>query len=231
MKVRAILKESFGTYFHCWGTLVARAFAVYLALSLAVIAVERAAGPIWGVLAAPVVVVVGYTWLQALHLLESASAVRGEEGKHHVGPLMIWRLLCASLLFSFLFLLGLVLFVVPGLLVGTWLGMLTPAIVLERRGVFAAMRRSRQLVKGHVRKVFTTYTVAFLIVLPAMLLLYGVTYLMFHTNPELMQFVNDVAVEPVTAPLMILVITSMYFRLTGLAAPLQAEAAVLPAAA
>jgi hypothetical protein len=229
MKVRTVLGEAFGTYFRCWGTLVARAFAVYLGLSLAVVFAARVGGPSWGLVLAPLVAVIGYTWLQALHVLESAAAVSREEGGTRLGPVMIVRLLLASVLFAVLFLIGLVLAVVPGLIIGTWLSMLVPAIVLERRGVFGAMRRSRQLVKGHGRKVFAIYSTATIAVLAVTGVLYAIVAYMFAGSPETGEFVKEAAVEPVTAPLLILVVTSMYFRLTGLeaetaAAPAEAEA-------
>jgi hypothetical protein len=227
LKIRTVLGEAFGTYFRSWGTLVARAFVVYLALSLAVMSVEKTAGPLWGAFMQLLVLVFGYTWLQALHFHESADAVRHDEGKHHIGPVLILRLLGASFLFTALFSVGLVLFVIPGLLIGTWLSMLVPAVVLERRGVFASLRRSRRLVKGHGRKVFAIYTTAFLIVMPLTIVLYVIVALLFQSNPELARFLNDIVVEPVTAPLLILVVTSMYLKLTGL----EAEAATAPPSA
>jgi hypothetical protein len=63
---------------------------------------------------------------------------------------------------------GIVLFIAPGLILPTISAVIAPAIVIERRSVFGAFSRSRQLVRGSGWPVFGVVLTAFLIsLLPA----------------------------------------------------------------
>jgi hypothetical protein len=67
---------------------------------------------------------------------------------------MAWRVLGASLLVGFCQILGLVLCILPGaFLWGAW-ALVMPALVLERIGVLAAIRRSYRLVTPNFWRVF-----------------------------------------------------------------------------
>jgi hypothetical protein len=58
------------------------------------------------------------------------------------------RLLLADLVVSIATAVGLALFVVPGVVFFVWYSLTAPVIKIEDRGVFAAMRRSRRLIRG-----------------------------------------------------------------------------------
>ena len=65
---------------------------------------------------------------------------------------MPWgRIIGATLLFEVAVALGFVLFVIPGVLVLVYCTLYGPAIVVERIGVRASLRRSAQLVRGNFR--------------------------------------------------------------------------------
>lgn len=57
-------------------------------------------------------------------------------------------LIAVDLIYGALVAVGLVFFVVPGLLAFVWLGLSAPVIEIEHRGVRAALRRSVELVRG-----------------------------------------------------------------------------------
>lgn len=59
------------------------------------------------------------------------------------------RLILVDLLYVTIVIVGLVLFVVPGLLAFVWFTLAGPVIEIEHRGVRAALRRSYQLVRGN----------------------------------------------------------------------------------
>jgi hypothetical protein len=63
-------------------------------------------------------------------------------------------LLAVSILMGIGVGLGLVLFIVPGVLLAVRWAVATPAVMLEGLGARAAMRRSRELVAGHRKDVF-----------------------------------------------------------------------------
>jgi len=62
-------------------------------------------------------------------------------------------LVLATVAYEVLAVVGVVLFVVPGVLVVVYLTLYGPAIVVERLGVRGAFRRSAQLVRGHFSRV------------------------------------------------------------------------------
>lgn len=64
---------------------------------------------------------------------------------------------------------GLVVFIVPGLVLLTIWALIVPAIMLERRGVLAAFGRSRQLVSGYGWSVFTVIAVTTVVMIAASL--------------------------------------------------------------
>ena len=75
-----------------------------------------------------------------------------------------WRLLGADLLMTVLVVVGLVAFVIPGLLVATWLTPLLVIVNLERKSVRESMKRSYELVRGHFWRVFIVGILALLVV-------------------------------------------------------------------
>jgi hypothetical protein len=64
------------------------------------------------------------------------------------------RLVIADLLLTGIVVVGLVLFVVPGLVALTWFAVTLPIINLERNPVLASFARSYRLVRGHSWRVF-----------------------------------------------------------------------------
>lgn len=70
-------------------------------------------------------------------------------GLRHISRHLAYRrLLAVDLLFSAMVIVGLLLFVVPGVLLYVWFGLAGAVVEIERRGVRAAFTRSRELVRG-----------------------------------------------------------------------------------
>ncbi len=63
------------------------------------------------------------------------------------------RLALADVLLAVIVGIGIVALIIPGLIFLAWFALIAPAIELEERRVFAAFRRSRELVKGNVLRV------------------------------------------------------------------------------
>jgi hypothetical protein len=118
-----------------------------------------------------------------------------------------WPLLGASLLYGFGVFLALLLLIVPGLILAARWSLLAPLVVLERRGVDEARRRSSELVKGHTGAVlgcvFLTLLIVSLIVWPLAL-----THLSFGTSVFL-----SFLWSALTAPFEAHVLTVIYYRL------------------
>jgi hypothetical protein len=67
-----------------------------------------------------------------------------------LGRLPLRRLLAVDLLAALVIAAGFVALIVPGLLFVAWFALVAPAVEVEKLGVVAAFRRSRELVRGHV---------------------------------------------------------------------------------
>ena len=102
---------------------------------------------------------------------------------------------------------GLLLLVVPGILALTRWSLMAPAIVLEGREVFAARRRSKELVQGNGPAVFLALLLMGLAVtLPPLIALFGP---FGFTTQTLGTFVWSALTAPLTAHLY----TVLYYRL------------------
>lgn len=109
---------------------------------------------------------------------------------------------------------GLFLLVVPGLYLFTIWAVIAPVIVIERRRVFDAFGRSRQLVRGHGWPVFWTLLVTFLITMVAALVFVEIAASL--SDEVLLRIVVSALASMVTAPIAALVASVLYFRLRKL---------------
>jgi hypothetical protein len=109
---------------------------------------------------------------------------------------------------------GFFLLIVPGLLLLTMWAVIAPVIVVERRGVFEAFGRSRQLVKGQGWPVFGTVIVAFLIAIVLSLVLVAIAASI--ADGPLLRIVFSALASTVTAPIEALVASVLYFRLLAI---------------
>lgn len=86
-----------------------------------------------------------------LHLSGRAADLRGSIG---IALRLLLPMVGLAILSTFLVGLGFILFVVPGVIAYIMLIVAVPALVEERRGVLASMRRSRHLTKGSRWRIF-----------------------------------------------------------------------------
>lgn len=133
---------------------------------------------------------------------------------HELGRATLRRflsLLGASIIYALGIFFGLIAFVVPGLIAAARWSLMAPGIMLERRGTFDALERSRNLVRGHSWEVFGVVAASFFLttVLPDVLV-FGVFG--FHASNTRV-FVAAV-VATVTAPYAAHVLSVLYYRLT-----------------
>lgn len=109
---------------------------------------------------------------------------------------------------------GLLLLVVPGLYLLTIWAVTAPAIVVERRGAFDALGRSRQLVRGNGWPVLGVVVLAFLITIVVAVLLGMVAAAI--SSGEIVAAVTLTLAATVTAPIQGLAASVLYFRLLEL---------------
>lgn len=89
-----------------------------------------------------------YTGAVAILLTHPREGGRPPSLREIAGMVNYGRLIAVDLIYGVLVAVGIVAFLVPGLLAFVWLGLAAPAIEIERHGVRAALSRSVQLVRG-----------------------------------------------------------------------------------
>ena len=214
MDVGNVLSEAFALYRRHWQHFIPIALIYYLVLSLATLALTVALGVV-GALLAAVVSLVGVFWLQGT-LTEAVADVRDGRADLSIGETFrrvaprIGALLAAGILAVLGIMVGLVLLIVPGLILLTWWSVLVPAVVLERRGVFEAFGRSRELVRGNGWAVFGVIVITLLIGMVVGIVL-GIAFA--WAPEEVGTFVGDVIGGTLTAPFAALAWTLMYYHL------------------
>jgi hypothetical protein len=109
---------------------------------------------------------------------------------------------------------GFVLIVVPGLILLTIWSVAAPVVVLEKPGVFAALRRSRELVRGNGWQVFGVIVVLYLLVAIVGFIIDAVA----ESAGSGAGIVVRVIVGVLTAPFAALAASVLYFELRGISA-------------
>jgi len=106
---------------------------------------------------------------------------------------------------------GFILIIIPGLILITVWSVAAPVVVLENPGVFAALRRSRQLVRGNGWQVFAVIAVLYIMVGVISLLIEGIA----ESAGSGVGIVVRVIIGVLTAPLSALAAAVLYFELRG----------------
>jgi hypothetical protein len=119
----------------------------------------------------------------------------------------------ASILASIGIAIGLILFLVPGLILLTYWCLIVPFIVLGGAGVFDAFGKSMRTVQGYAWRVFGTYVLVFLILIAFSFVLSAI--LSFLHPLALRSFLSTVVSGTLIAPFLALVATLIYYRLTA----------------
>jgi hypothetical protein len=106
---------------------------------------------------------------------------------------------------------GLIVFIVPGLILLTIWAVIAPTIVVEKSPVMASFGRSRELVRGNGWNVFGAIVVAFLIVIIGGIVFTAIAASI--ADGPLLRIVFSALASTITAPISALVAAVIYFRL------------------
>jgi hypothetical protein len=215
LSVGDTLSEVFHIYREQAGVLLPVAFWLFLGVGILEGLLEDSVGIL---LVLPLGLAV--TFLYQGMVVELVQDVQDGRRDSSVGDLMrsalpvLLPLIGAGLLVGIGIVLGLVLLIVPGLFLLTIWAVTAPVIVVERRGVFASLKRSRELVRGNGWPVLGTILVAFLI---GIVVGVALTLLAAAIADEpILEIVLSVLASTVTAPITALVAAVLYFRLLAL---------------
>jgi hypothetical protein len=229
-----VIGEAWGLYKAHWKHLVTISAAVYLGAAL----ISLVLGILFenwiaGILAA-LISFIALFWLQAA-LVKAVDDIRDGRAElslsdtlgaasPHIVPVTL-----AGILFGLAFGIGLAALILLAVALGAvgavigivgiigwfllilvWWSLVTPAIVLENKGVGDGLSRSRQLVEGHGWSVLGTMALVFLVLVGVTLVLNAV---LFPLNDAIQGFVSQVVSGTLAAPFVALVLTLLYFRL------------------
>jgi hypothetical protein len=150
-------------------------------------------------------------------VVELVQDVQDARRDHSVGQLLrsvepvFWPLVAVSILFGIGLAIGFILLIIPGLILLVIWSVVAPVTVLERPGVFAAFRRSRELVRGNGWNVFGVIVIVFVIVVVISILAGVAAGGLGSVGRGLVQWAVNSAIAPVTA----LSASVLYFALRG----------------
>jgi hypothetical protein len=224
-----VIREAWAAFKTHWRHLVPIALVVYLAVGL--ISIVLVALLTWiGAILSFVISLIALFWVQGA-LVKAVEDIRDgradlslAETYERVRP-QLPAIIVGGLLAGLGIALGLVLLIVPGLILLTWWIVIIPVIVLEERSAGEAFGRSRELVRGHGWNVFGVIVLTILLVIAFQIVL---SLLLIPVSDWLRSFVSNLVSGTVVTPFIVLVWTTLYYRLRA-AKEAPAEAPATPA--
>lgn len=212
LSVRGTLGEAFSIYRDQAGVLLPIAFWLFLGVAI----LEAVLGEDIAILAVALLTLALAFLYQGMvvGLVRDVQDGRRDSSiRELVGSVVpvLMPLIGAGLLTALGIVFGSLLLIVPGLYLLTIWAVTAPVIVVERRGVFDALGRSRQLVRGNGWPVFGAVIVSVLI---GLLVAVALTSLAESISDDpIMDVVFYALSSTVTAPIEALVAAVVYFRL------------------
>jgi hypothetical protein len=165
-----------------------------------------------------VVSLVGAFWLQGA-LVFAVDDVRDGKIDTTVGQVFegvrpyLGTLILAGLLAAVGVAVGLLLFVVPGLILLTRWCLIVPVIILEGKPVGESFARSRELVRGHAWTAFGLVVITAILTAIAAVILQAI---FSFVGPFLRHWIGGAIASAVVGPFIAVALTLMYFKLRGL---------------
>ncbi|HEX2824110.1 MAG TPA: hypothetical protein VHO07_28685 [Streptosporangiaceae bacterium] len=210
-----VLSEAWGMYKAHARHLLAIAFVIYVAA--AIIAAALSLAGTFGTLLGSLVSIVAAFLLQAA-LVKAVQDVRDGRVDMSIGETVsaampyLGAVIVASLLAGIAIVIGLALIIAPGLYLITIWAVIVPVIVIERSGALASFGRSRELVRGRGWHVFGTLVLVYVILLVVDIVL----GLIFSALPHVLgSGLSAVISGTLISPFLALVVTLVYYRLSG----------------
>jgi hypothetical protein len=142
------------------------------------------------------------------------------------------NVIAVSIMAGILVMLGLILLIVPGIIALAWTMVSTPVVAVEELTSWSALKRSRELVRGHIGHVLGTMALSWVIVLVLVIgsaLAMGLVFGVFGLAGRLSNLIGGLFIVPL-APLIGVTMTLLYYdlRVRAEGADVIAMADVLP---
>jgi hypothetical protein len=218
LDVPTVFERILQVYRDQFGLLIPAALVLFVPLAI-LNGLFLTTGNILGALLAAVVGAIGTYWFQGM-VVEATHDILDGRRDHTIGSLfgsvapVLLPLIGAGILAGLGIGLGLILLIVPGLFLLTIWAVLAPVIVVERKPVFEAFGRSRELVRGSGWPVFGVIVVLFLLQVVAG----GVISAIFRSIADNFAgyALGDLVVRVLISPLSALAAAVMFFELKRL---------------
>ncbi len=168
LDVGAVIRRVFDIYVEQYPVLLPASAVVFVITGI-VSALLVAAAPGLALIALLLSLIAGTLFTGMV--VELVSDIQDGRRDHSAGELLravtpvLGQLILVGIVAGVGIVIGLVLIIVPGLILITIWSVAAPVVVLERPGVFAALARSRELVRGNGWQVFGVIFVLFFLVL------------------------------------------------------------------
>jgi hypothetical protein len=212
IKPGEVIGSALAIYREQIGVLIPAAIAVFAIVAIARLALTGGASGLVSLVA----LVLG-TFYQGM-VVELVGDVQDGRRDSSVGQLfrsvapVILPLVGLSILLGIGVTIGLVLIVVPGLFLLTIWAVAAPSLVIERQGVLAAFKRSRELVRGNGWEVFGVILLVFALGIAVAIVAAVAASGLGTAGIAIVQWVADVLVSPFTS----LISAVLYFSLRRL---------------
>jgi hypothetical protein len=229
----AVISQAWALYRAHWRHLISISVIVYVLVALLTLFLVLLLGDLGGFIAL-FVTLAGVYWLQGalviaiddirdgkadLSVKETLERVRPRMNTLSIAALLITVALVIS---AFIIFIGFLLFIIPGLLllVGflfllvRWL-LVVPLIMLERLGVFAALDRSSELVRGHGWSVLGVIALTVVILIGVAI---AISIALSPLDDDFQAPIANLVSSTLTAPFVALAWTLTYFALRDLKA-------------
>ena len=212
-----VLTEAWTVYKAHWQHLLTIALAVYAAVALIGLVIGLILEGWAAAIVTGLISLVATFWLQGA-LVRAVDDIRDgrpdmtfSETLGRVRP-QLPSIMVAGIIAAIGILLGLLLFVVPGLVLLTWWVLVIPVIVLENRSAGESFGRSRELVRGYGWNVFGVIVLTVLILIGFRIAL---DLVLFPLSNAFQAFVTELVIGTVATPFAVVAWTLLYFRLRG----------------
>jgi hypothetical protein len=220
MQIGEPIGDGWAIFKRFWRHLVPIALVTYLVVSLIALALAAIGGAL-AALGSAIVSIAGVFLLQSA-LVEAVADVRDGRADFTLTETLarVWprlgTVILAGISAAIAIVIGLVLFVLPGLYLLTIWSLIIPVLMLEKRAAFESFGRSRELVRGYGWPVFGVILVTLAINIAAAIVL-AIVFSGLNNNTA--HYLGNVIANTIIAPFVAAVWTSMYFRLRDLKAP------------
>ncbi|MCU0313976.1 MAG: hypothetical protein MUC84_07950 [Solirubrobacteraceae bacterium] len=211
--IGAVLSRVFEIYGKTAGTVIPAALVLFIPVALLGAIFDESAG---GQLLANMVSIVASLWFAGI-VVKAVQDVH-EDGRldASAGELfgsvthVLFPLFLVGLVAGIAVVFGLLLFIIPGLILITIWAVAAPVVVLENPGVFKALGRSRELVKGNGWQVFGVLVAIFAIVIVASIVIGSIAAI---GDTFILTFLVTLLLMLALAPIQALVQAVLYFAL------------------